>query len=111
MDQLNKSTNFLDLKFDLNIDKNKEQIKEKNKEEKKEEIKEINEKTDQKEKKVSNKCSVCKKKLSLAMNFNCPCDDTKTYCITHMYPEAHECTRKFTQVKLEKVVADKLNKI
>ena len=111
MDQLNKSTNFLDVKFDLKkldtqvndqikVDKKDEKIVVKNEKE-----------SNDKEKKIPNRCSICKKKLLLAMTFDCPCDETKRYCGTHRFPEEHECTKEKDKIKLIKVVADKIQKI
>jgi len=57
---------------------------------------------------ISNKCSVCKKKVPLATRFHCGCDKDKMFCTQHRYPEEHACTKEKEKVKLEKVVADKL---
>lgn len=59
-------------------------------------------------KKVSNKCSVCNKKVPLATQFKCGCDSNKMFCINHRYPEEHSCTKEKEKVKLIKVEADKL---
>jgi predicted nucleic acid binding AN1-type Zn finger protein len=53
----------------------------------------------------------CKKKLSLSNNFTCKCDKTKLYCSAHRMPEDHACTAPKEQIKLDKVVADKLTRI
>ena len=104
MDQLN--INFSDIKFNLNF--KDPQIGKVNSE--KTETEQI-EQTNKKETKISNKCSICKKKLLLAMNFGCGCDETKRFCGTHRFPEEHSCTKKVEKVVLEKVVADKIDRI
>ena len=63
------------------------------------------------EKKISNKCFICRKKLSLGATFECGCDKYNRYCSTHRFPEEHTCTKPKEKVKLEKVVADKLERI
>lgn len=62
-------------------------------------------------KKVSNKCSVCNKKVPLATQFKCGCDSDKMFCIIHRYPEEHKCTKEKEKIKLDRVVADKLQRI
>jgi hypothetical protein len=62
-------------------------------------------------KKASNKCSVCNKKVPLATQFKCGCDSNKMFCINHRYPEEHSCTKEKEKIKLDKVVADKLQRI
>ena len=64
-------------------------------------------------KKTVMRCCVdsCKKKLSLSNNFTCKCDKTKLYCSAHRMPEDHACTAPKEQIKLDKVVADKLTRI
>lgn len=68
-------------------------------------------------KKKTSRCFVCNKKLGL-MIFTCKCSDSKLFCITHLQPEAHECsydfkTEQLTTLakKLTKVVNDKVVKI
>lgn len=106
MDKLSKSLSQTDLSFIKNllieIDNlpKKEEIK---KEDIKEEVKEVV--------KLSNKCSVCKKKVPLASQFKCGCDEMKMYCANHRYPEEHQCTKEKEKVKLEKVVGEKIVKI
>jgi hypothetical protein len=63
------------------------------------------------EKKISNKCFICRKKLSLGVTFECGCDKDKRYCLAHRFPEEHTCTKPKEKIKLEKVVADKLQRI
>jgi len=63
------------------------------------------------EKKISNKCFICRKKLSLGATFECGCDKYNRYCSTHRFPEEHTCTKPKEKVKLEKIVADKLERI
>jgi hypothetical protein len=63
------------------------------------------------EKKISNKCCVCKKKLMLGATFECGCDKHNRYCSTHRFPEEHACTKPKEAIKLVKVVADKLERI
>ena len=63
------------------------------------------------EKKISNKCSVCNKRVPLATQFKCGCDSDAMFCIIHRYPEAHPCTKEKEKIKLEKVVSDKLDRI
>jgi len=62
-------------------------------------------------KKASNKCSVCNKRVPLATQFKCGCDSQKMFCINHRYPEEHSCSKEKEKIKLEKVVADKLQRI
>ena len=64
-------------------------------------------------KKTVMRCCIdsCKKKLSLSNNFTCKCDKTKLYCSAHRMPEDHACTAPKEQIKLDKVVADKLTRI
>jgi hypothetical protein len=107
MDRLNKSFNLNELSFFKNllvefestIVNNEEEInnKQSNDGSKKEDNKVI-----------SNKCSVCKKKVPLATRFHCGCDKDKMFCIQHRYPEEHACTKAVEKIKLDKVVADKL---
>lgn len=107
MDQLNKSTNVTKFDFTIKVNevtKNMEHIDPKpilNMGEEKKEVKQ----------KVSNKCSICKKKLILAATFDCGCDEFKRYCPTHRFPEEHACSKEKAKINLIKVVADKLEKI
>ena len=68
-------------------------------------------------KKKSSRCCVCNKKLGI-MVFTCKCSDSKMFCITHLQPEAHQCSYDFKTEqlnslakKLTKVVNDKVVKI
>lgn len=63
-----------------------------------------------------NRCGMCRKKLRLAQQFSCRCE--QNFCSSHRDPDAHECTfdfRTFSQEQLTKanpvVVADKIKKI
>jgi predicted nucleic acid binding AN1-type Zn finger protein len=53
------------------------------------------------------KCSCCKKKSHL--EFKCKCGGV--YCARCRTPEVHTCSVKPEPVKLEKVVAEKVQKI
>ena len=59
------------------------------------------------------RCSFCdcKKKISLLNQFKCRCG--LIFCSKHKLPENHNCTFDYKNLKLkmEKVVAPKLNKI
>lgn len=77
---------------------------------------EVDKKKKQKKKKTS-RCYICKKKLGL-MVFTCKCSDSKMFCITHLQPEAHECSYDFKTEqlnsltkKLTKVVNEKIAKV
>jgi hypothetical protein len=112
MDQLNKSTNFAHIDFtkilnDAIQKANGEKVTDPQPVVQKED----NEKKTDIKPKISNKCSVCKKKLILAGTFDCACDEYKRYCPTHRFPEEHSCTKGKSKVELIKVVADKLEKI
>ncbi len=51
------------------------------------------------------RCEECQKKVGL-LGFECACG--KTLCATHRYMENHVCTKKLEQIRLDKVVADKV---
>lgn len=51
------------------------------------------------------RCAECKKKVGL-LGFDCACG--KTLCAAHRYLETHACTKKHDQIRLEKIVADKV---
>ncbi len=51
------------------------------------------------------RCEECQKKVGL-LGFECACG--KTLCATHRYFENHACTKKLEQIRLDKVVADKI---
>lgn len=54
------------------------------------------------------KCDCCKKKTHLEF----PCGCQKVFCVACRTPEVHKCTdKKDSKVILEKVVAEKLEKI
>jgi hypothetical protein len=61
--------------------------------------------------KILNKCFICKKKLIISANYSCPCDNLKRYCPTHRFPEEHSCTKEKDKIILDKVVAEKVQKI
>lgn len=55
------------------------------------------------------KCSCCKKQTHIGVKCN-HCE--KTFCLEHRLPEIHSCpNQKIEKVKLEKVVAPKVDKI
>ncbi|KAF7811862.1 zinc finger A20 and AN1 domain-containing stress-associated protein 5-like [Senna tora] len=69
----------------------------------------------QSEKKKSNRCKSCNKKVGLT-GFQCRCGDL--FCGKHRYPEEHSCTVNFKQIGREILIkqnpvikADKLDKI
>lgn len=53
----------------------------------------------------------CRKKITMLNQFKCRCD--LIFCTKHKLPEFHNCKYDFKndKIKLEKVVADKINKI
>jgi len=54
------------------------------------------------------RCSCCKKKTHL--EFKCACE--KTFCVSCQLPEVHKCdVKRDVKIVLEKVVADKVEKI
>ena len=71
-------------------------------------VTEIDKKKKSKKKKTS-RCCVCNKKLGL-MVFTCKCSDSKMFCITHLQPEAHQCSYDFKTEQLNSL-AKKLTKV
>lgn len=61
------------------------------------------------QKRSTMKCSCCKKFTHVAMKcVHCE----KTFCLEHRLPEIHACPlQKVEKIKLEKVVAEKVQKI
>ena len=53
----------------------------------------------------------CNKKLTMLNQYKCRCGFT--FCNKHKLPELHSCNYDFKndKIKLEKVVAEKINKI
>jgi len=56
-------------------------------------------------------CVVCKKKLSIVTEHTCKCDSTKKFCALHRYPEEHKCTAPIEKIVLDKIIAQKIDKI
>jgi hypothetical protein len=65
---------------------------------------------------VKRRCFVCSKKLSLAMQIKCKCN--QMFCSIHKYPDNHRCAFDYATHNKEilakrgiKVVAEKIQKI
>lgn len=62
------------------------------------------------------KCSICSKKVSLAMQIKCKCN--QMFCSAHRYPDHHRCTFDYAKHNKEllarkgvKVVSERIQKI
>ena len=55
------------------------------------------------------RCNCCKRKISPGADFICKCK--QMFCVYCRHPETHKCGIEFEKVKLEKVVAPKIDKI
>lgn len=107
MDQLNKSINFANIDFTKILNSSKQNTDHQDPKP----ILKMEEEKKEAKLKISNKCSICKKKLILAATFDCACDEYKRYCPTHRFPEEHACSKEKSKINLVRVVADKLEKI
>ena len=62
---------------------------------------------------IKQRCSFtgCKKKLGMLNQYKCRCN--LMFCTKHQLPELHDCKYNYKndKIKLDKVVANKLNKI
>ncbi len=47
------------------------------------------------------KCSVCNKKVNPLYQVQCKC--SKTLCLTHRYPDKHDCPFDFVKLNKEKL--------
>lgn len=51
------------------------------------------------------RCTVCMKRVKM-LEFRCKCDGDKVFCITHRYPENHNCTYNYKACNKSKIEMD-----